>query len=75
MEGNLPQQQCHPASTAVEKDDLVIPVSISVNGLSPCFSLHVLACVLCLESFGLVWSGLVFVSPGVTVDHRLRAFS
>lgn len=27
MEGNMPQQQCHPASTAVEKDGLVIPVS------------------------------------------------
>ncbi|RAK99457.1 isopenicillin N synthase family dioxygenase [Aspergillus ibericus CBS 121593] len=26
MEGNLPQQQCHPASTAVDKDDLVIPI-------------------------------------------------
>ncbi|CAK46668.1 uncharacterized protein An14g06750 [Aspergillus niger] len=26
MEGNLPQQQCHPASTAVEKDDLIIPI-------------------------------------------------
>ncbi|PYH82616.1 oxidoreductase [Aspergillus uvarum CBS 121591] len=27
MEGNLPQQQCHPVTTAIEKDDLVIPVS------------------------------------------------
>ncbi|PYH90425.1 Clavaminate synthase-like protein [Aspergillus ellipticus CBS 707.79] len=26
MEGNLPQHQCHPASTAVDKDDLVIPI-------------------------------------------------
>ncbi|PLB44382.1 Clavaminate synthase-like protein [Aspergillus steynii IBT 23096] len=26
MEGNLPRQQCHPASTAVEKDGLVIPI-------------------------------------------------
>ncbi|PYI28415.1 oxidoreductase [Aspergillus indologenus CBS 114.80] len=26
MEGNLPQQQCHPVTTAIEKDDLVIPI-------------------------------------------------
>ncbi|OJJ37300.1 hypothetical protein ASPWEDRAFT_170786 [Aspergillus wentii DTO 134E9] len=26
MEGNLPQQKCRPASTAVAKDDLVIPI-------------------------------------------------
>lgn len=28
MEGNLPQQECRPTVTAVEKDDLVIPVGI-----------------------------------------------
>ncbi|OGM41495.1 oxidoreductase [Aspergillus bombycis] len=26
MEGNLPQQSCHPATTAVDKDDIIIPV-------------------------------------------------
>lgn len=64
MEGNLPQQQCHPASTAVEKDDLIIPVSISVDSLSTGLSTP-RACVFlpCL------------VSPGFSVDHRLRALS
>lgn len=28
MEGIPPQHECHPAVTAVEKDDLVIPVGI-----------------------------------------------
>ena len=27
MEGNLLQQSCRPATTAVDKDDIVIPVS------------------------------------------------
>ncbi|RAL14650.1 isopenicillin N synthase family dioxygenase [Aspergillus homomorphus CBS 101889] len=26
MEGNLPKQQCQPVTTAIEKDDLVIPI-------------------------------------------------
>ncbi|KAF7593353.1 hypothetical protein BBP40_011643 [Aspergillus hancockii] len=26
MEGNMPQQACHPAATAVDKDDIVIPI-------------------------------------------------
>jgi len=34
MEGNIAQQECKPASTGVDKDDLVIPVN---NSLSPSF--------------------------------------
>jgi hypothetical protein len=59
-EGNLPQQECHPVTSAIEKDDLVIPVSRRLPGaLWEC-------------SMGAIFVKQCLLTP---TDHRLRPLS